>query len=405
MILDLPRMRPDQSRIIRHPARVKVIAAGRRFGKTFMCGALAVNAAVHGNRVAWVVPTYKNARPAWRWIEQYLGPLLGKETQGTVRVNRSTLSAEFSREDGGGSINVYSADNDVSIRGEAFHLIIVDEAARVSEQTWTDVLLPTLADYGGQAILISTPMGRNWFWREHERGRAQMDREIAAFSAPTTDNPSPSIRQAAALAEERMPERVYRQEWLAEFLEESGVFRKVREAVGAAVQQTPVEGHRYAIGADWGKLSDFSVFCVIDTTTREVCRVERMNRIDYALQTGRLQALAQTFSPDAIYAELNSIGVPIIEQLQRMGLPVQPFQTTNASKAQAIDALSLAFERGELRIPDDPTLIGELLAFQAERLPSGLFRYSAPEGLHDDCVMSLALAYQALAHQVDWSKY
>ena len=75
-----------------------------------------------------------------------------------------------------------------------------------------------------------------------------------------------------------------------------------------------------------------------------------------------------------------------------MGLPVWPFQTGNASKALAIDAVALALERGQLGLPDDRTLFDELSAYDAERLPSGMLRYSAPEGMHDDCVMALALA-------------
>ncbi len=71
-----------------------------------------------------------------------------------------------------------------------------------------------------------------------------------------------------------------------------------------------------------------------------------------------------------------------------------------ASKSASIDALALAFERGDLRIPNDPTLIAELQAYEMERLPSGLYRYSAPEGLHDDHVISLALAWQAVANYV-----
>jgi len=90
------------------------------------------------------------------------------------------------------------------------------------------------------------------------------------------------------------------------------------------------------------------------------------------------------------------MGDPLVEQLLRMGLPVQAFTTTQASKAQAIDALALGFEKGEIRILSDPVLIGELQAYQAERLPSGMLRYSAPEGLHDDTVMALALAWQAV---------
>jgi hypothetical protein len=62
-----------------------------------------------------------------------------------------------------------------------------------------------------------------------------------------------------------------------------------------------------------------------------------------------------------------------------------------------IDGLTLAFERGELKILNDPDLVAELLAYQAERLPSGTLRYGAPEGVHDDCVMALALAWSGAA--------
>jgi len=61
--------------------------------------------------------------------------------------------------------------------------------------------------------------------------------------------------------------------------------------------------------------------------------------------------------------------------------------------------LALAFERGEIRILNDVVLVSELAAYQAERLPSGLLRYSAPAGQHDDCVMALAIAWSAASSQ------
>jgi hypothetical protein len=73
--------------------------------------------------------------------------------------------------------------------------------------------------------------------------------------------------------------------------------------------------------------------------------------------------------------------------------------TGNASKAQAIEALALAFERGDIRILNDAVLVSELAAYQAERLPSGLMRYGAPSGQHDDCVMALAIAWSAVSGQ------
>ena len=92
----------------------------------------------------------------------------------------------------------------------------------------------------------------------------------------------------------------------------------------------------------------------------------------------------------------NSIGGPNIEALQAEGLPVRGFTTTNESKQQIMVALQLAFERGDIRIPDDPVLIAELEAFEATRLPSGRWRYEAPAGMHDDMVISLALALEAV---------
>lgn len=388
-VLYLPRLRPDQWAIAQHPARTKVIAMGRRWGKTTLCGCVSLAAAAHGAKVAWWVPTYKNARPAWRWIEAATSGLVAS---GAVRLNRTERYLGFPYSQG--YLAVFSADNDVAGRGDWFNLAVLDEGARIPEATWTEVIQPGLADADGDALIPSTPAGRNWFWREWERGRQQMDTERAAFTAPSSANPMPTIRRAYELARERVPDRVFRQEWDAEFLEDSGgVFRKVRAAATARPQERGQDGHRYVFGVDWGKVADFTVIAVVDATTQELVHLDRSNRVDYALQVGRLLALYAAFKPDAVYAEQNAMGEPIVEQLQRQNVPVQPFQTTNASKAAVIDGLALAFERGELRILDDPVLIGELQAYQAERLPSGLLRYGAPEGMHDDCVIALALAY------------
>lgn len=123
-------------------------------------------------------------------------------------------------------------------------------------------------------------------------------------------------------------------------------------------------------------------------------------RVDYTVQCGRLRTLSDHWRPKRILAEQNSIGQPILEQLVRDGLPVQPFTTTNASKTEAIEALALAFERGDIRILNDPVLIAELLAYRAERLASGLLRYGAPSGQHDDCVMALAIAWSEISAQL-----
>jgi hypothetical protein len=174
------------------------------------------------------------------------------------------------------------------------------------------------------------------------------------------------------------------------------------------------DDHKYVIGIDWGKLNDFTVLAVVNATTKELVALDRFNQIDYVLQIARLKALARRFNTRTLIPERNSIGEPLIEQLKREDYRVHPFTTTNASKAEAIDALTLAFEKQELRILNLLVLIDELQAYEAERLPSGLLRYSAPEGYHDDCVMALALAWhgaserprhEPAAHSVSYQEY
>ncbi|MGC8838503.1 MAG: hypothetical protein ACP5UM_08815 [Anaerolineae bacterium] len=75
---------------------------------------------------------------------------------------------------------------------------------------------------------------------------------------------------------------------------------------------------------------------------------------------------------------------------------MQAFTTTNATKAQVVDALALALEQGELKLLPDPVLLSEMESFEMEQLPSGMVRYSAPPGMHDDCVISLCLAWSGL---------
>jgi phage terminase large subunit-like protein len=313
---------------------------------------------------------------------------------GRVDVRRAERVVEFPR---GGWLGIYSADAPDSIRGEAFDLVIEDEASRISEEAHSDAIMPTLADRNGRAMLISTPKGRNWFWREYQRGLAMTD-ECASFTAPSSANPNPNIRAAAERARGLVSDRTYRQEWLAEFVDDGGgVFRNVRARATAEPQPQAIAGHQYVFGVDWARSNDFTVIYVVDATMRAAASIDRFSGIGYELQLGRLRAMYDRFKPDTIIAEENSMGGPLVERLQAADLPVRGFTTTNASKAMVIDALALAFETppesGGVTITNDPVVIGELEAYEQERLPGGMMRYGAPAGMHDDTVMALALAW------------
>lgn len=367
-----------------NPAPIKFVSMGRRWGKTFMAGVYALTCADRGAQVGWVAPTYKNTRPLWRFCETHTKPVASR-----LRINRGERIIEFPS---GGSIAIYTADNDVGMRGEAFDVVIVDEAAQVKEETYTDVILPTLADRDGHCMLITTPRGRNWFYREWINADGH---DAARFQAPSSANPMPAIRRAFDLAQQRVSERTFRQEWMAEFIDDGGgVFRRVRQAATATPRDAAWSNHGYIIGVDWGRTNDATVFAVLDTTDRALVYLDRMLQTDYQLQATRLRALHDRFSRAPIIAEYNSMGGPIVEQLQRSGLPVIPFHTSNASKAVGIDALALAFEQGAIRIIPDPVLLSELESYESRRTDAGMMIYGAPDGMHDDTVMALMMAWQ-----------
>jgi hypothetical protein len=385
LTLTLPRPHEAQRRIIDEAARFNVVNCGRRFGKTLLGIDRAVTPDVMAYPVGWFSPTYKDMLEVWREMDATLRPIVRRRNIQERRIENIT----------GGVIEFWSLDNPDAGRGRKYKRIIVDEAAKVANllDIWHLTLRPTLADYEGDAWFLSTPRGRNGFWKMFQWGQDTQRSTWKSWQMPTTANPFIADVEIEAMRRE-MPEARFKQEILANFIEEfGGVFRRVQETATATPQDEPQPGHSYVFGVDWAQQHDFTVICVIDLATRELVYMDRFNQVDYGIQRGRLAALAERFKPSAIIAETNSIGLPVIEQLLRDGLPVQGFQTTNATKTAAIDALAVAFERGDIRILDDSVLIGELQAYEMTRSKTGLRTFSAPDGMHDDTVMALALAW------------
>lgn len=349
-----------------------------------MAGSTALACSAYGAQVAWLAPTYKNSRPLWRFCEQMTAPVVS-----LLRINRTEREIEFPN---GGRIGIFTGDNDVSIRGNAFDLVIVDEAPQIKAETWTDALMPTLADRDGRAMLIGTPKGKNWFWQEFVKAQA----EGRAFTAPSNANPMPNIRRAFEMARQAVSVRTFRQEWLAEFVEDgAGVFRNVRACATASVAE-PDKKAQYVIGVDWARSNDYTVFCVLDANTKRQVYQDRFTDIDYPRQADRLSAVWERYNKATILAEYNSMGGPMVEELQRRGLPVVSFTTTQVTKAALIDGLARAFDFREITILNDSVLIGELESYeQMKTSATGVPSFGAPEGIHDDTVIALGLAWRA----------
>ena len=373
-----------QRQILDDPSRFKIVCAGRRAGKTVLAVFASVRTFAEGGSVLLSSTTQDQSDIFWVYAVDWLRPLIDANLV-KKNENKRTLTM------GNAVLRVKTGRDADALRGggKNLRLIVLDECAYLDPSAWGKVAVPMLTDVGGKAILISTPKRRNWFF--HLYNNALSADEWKAWQFPTSANPHLS-QSAIAMLVENMTEEDYKQEILAEFLENSGAVFRYIDDCSTATKAEPYEG-RFVAGVDWAKENDYTVIVVMDSKTKTIVDYDRFNGVDWSLQRGRLTTMVKKWGVTSVLAEENSIGSPNIEALQREGIPVKPFMTTASSKPVLIESLVLAFDRQEIRIPNDPVMKGELMAYERTVSSTGRSQYSAPQGMHDDIVIALALAW------------
>jgi len=372
--------------ILLSDARFRVVCCGRRWGKSLMSAVEAVSVAVAGGKV-WVVgPDAQSSSiifdECWR-LSRLVEPYVLRR-----RVNPPIIKFETD-----GYIMARSAENTNQLVGRGLDLIIIDECAKIADANiWWEYLRPCLTDRRGAALFISTPKGRNWFYELWQRGKHPDYPDHASWQYPSITNPYLDPKEIE-VARASVPERVFRQEYEAEFLEDvGGVFSAVRRRVGAVRQTQRLPGHTYVIGVDLAKYEDFTVIAVIDSTLCELCHVERHQKEDWNLQIRRVINAARYWNAP-VCIDATGVGDPVADALFAAGVNVIPYKFTAATKLALIQELVLALEQEDLRLLEEEWLLQELENYQYERTEAGNLRMNAPEGKHDDGVIALALAW------------
>ena len=385
----LPRLYPAQMVVRKQARRYNMICCGRRWGKTTMSVNLIAEVILAGHPAGWFAPNYKLLTEAWRDITERLAPVQS-------RINTQEKRVEYIT---GGVLEFWSLENKRVARSRKYKRVIVDEAAfsQTLDTTWRKSIRPTLTDLRGDAWFISTPDGRNAFYRMWQNAQDQ-PHSWYTVQRSSYDNPFIATEELDELRTQ-LTEREYLQEILAQFISEDGsVFRGVYDCIVEDVPKEPIDNIQYVFGVDWGRTNDATVIVVLDAVNKQVVHIDRMIKTGFDLQVGRLQMLYEYWQPTSIIAESNSIGLPMIERLQRMNMPVKGFTTTNASKSEIIEKLALAIEKQEIGLIPHDRLLQELIAYTQERTVGGLIKYGAPPGEHDDCVIALAMAWYGVSN-------
>jgi phage FluMu gp28-like protein len=348
---------------------------------------MALERALKGGRVWWVAPTYKMGLIGWDMLKAFALQIPDADVQ------RSRMLIEFP---GGGRFEVRSGDNPDTLRGEGLQLVILDECAFMDDSVWNAALRPSLAIGHGHALFISTPNGQNWFYRLYALGFDDLAPDWSCFNFQSTDNPFFPVDEMES-AKRELPERIFRAEYMAEFLKDTGaVFRGVEQisTLGRADPTKRNLEHVFHMGIDWGRDYDFTVCSVVNSTTREQVDLLRFNQIGWQIQKQKVMDMYARWRPQIVSAEANAMGM-MLEALQAEGLPIRPFHTSHISKPRLIETLALAIERQQIHLLADKTQIMEMQAYTYTRNQHGNFAYGAPYGYHDDCVIATALAVDA----------
>jgi len=393
-----------QKEILKSKNREIVICAGRRWGKSALCGYIVAKTFIklfkevekrkRDSIKIWIVgPTYRLAENVISYVIPFLRAT--DERIDKYIIGGGTRPIEIKLFD-----NVWiqckSAEDPKSLLGEELDLLIVDEAANISKNIWYDYLLPSTASKTrkGRTIFISTPRGKNWFYdlylRAKETGGAFHFTSLEGVEINQTEWDRLKVIS---------PADFFNQNYEAIFLEEAvSVFRRVKEIIRSDCLEEPKPDNSYVGGLDLAQVRDFTVLTIFSRQQHKQVFFTRFQKIPYTLQLNRIEEAAKKYKATLV-VEINNIGLAIADELRARGVRVENFKTVGTisfekkgTKEELIEKLSLDIENKNIWIAPIEIQIDELEAYTYNYTPSRNITYGAPEGLHDDCVIAVALA-------------
>ncbi len=384
--------------ILQSSSKYHVACVGRQFGKSLMAINLSLYWMINKGpvKVLWVSPVYSQTTKVQKELMQAIG--------GSGLVKNCNYSDNYIRLKNGSEIIFRSAEKYDNIRGLTVDYGILDEAAFMKEDAWKEAIKPVFLVRGKKVLFISTPKGKNWFHELFQLAKSEDYTNYKAYTGSSYDTPYIDIREIDD-AKRTLPENVFQQEYLAQFIDSGGeVFSNLKTNL---MSQWGPNNSKIYCGIDLGKQEDFTVATFINASGK-VVDIYRANAQEWTTMVRDILQLIRKHQA-TVTIEVNSIGDVIYEMIAKEWQDTHPFTTTSKSKNEIIEGLILDVNEANIQIPTRtlwPYLYDELSVFTYEYNPkTRSIRYGHPNGLHDDTVISLALANYSRKQMKSYGSY
>lgn len=380
-----PKQKKIIDSILNSDAKHHVVSVGRQFGKSLMGINLLLYWAINNKpcKILWVSPVYSQANKVQKEIDNAI--------RHTNIIRTCNYSESFIGLRTGSEIYFRSSERYDNIRGYTFDYAILDESAFMRPETWYEAIRPTLAVRGKKVLFLSTPKGRNWFYDIFQLGNSADYPAYKAYSGSSLDSPY-ILKEEIDDASKTLPPNVFKQEYMAEFIDDGGeVFTNISRNT---FDQYPSPTGQLYCGIDIGRIDDFTVATILDSSGN-VIDVYRNNKLQWSELVDDLLSFIRKYNAITLI-EVNSVGDVVYEQIKAKYNNINAFVTTNKTKQEIIEGLILDFNNATIKIPSKQLfqpLYDELGYFTYDYNPkTRTIKYGHPTGLHDDTVISLALA-------------
>ena len=397
---------PWQQEVFDSEVRFKIVAAGRRTGKSRLAAWMLIINALQTDRghVFYVAPTQGQARDImWNTLLELGNPVVVSSHVNNMQIKLIN----------GATISLKGADRPETMRGVSLKFLVLDEYADMKPSVWETVLRPALADQKGSAMFIGTPLGRNHFYELYKYGELAEDPTYQAWHFTSYDNPLLDPEEID-IAKKSMSSYAFRQEFMASF-----------EALGSEIfkedwvkftEEEPEEGDYY-IAVDLAGFADVASNATgkskkLDSTAIAIVKVNTEGwyvadivhgRWDIKTTARKIFEAVREYEPVSVGIEkgaLRNAVLPYLTDLMKSGqrfFRVEELTHGNKKKTdRVVWALQGRFEQGSILLSEGD--------WNTEFLDE-LFQFPNPL-VHDDLVDALSYVDQLakVSYYVDFEE-